>query len=77
MFLLGVFNIDLIRYNRHKPIDEFLDSLASNSYLLYIIQPSQYTSCIDDTATTSDHLSPFLMSLNTFTDPPSSKSNFF
>ena len=44
MFVLGDFNIDLIHYNEHKPTNEFLDSFASNSYLLYIIQPSRHTS---------------------------------
>ena len=33
-----------MHYNAHKPTNEFLDSLASNSYLPYIIQPSQHTS---------------------------------
>ena len=44
VFLLGDFNIDLMHYNEHKPTNEFLDSLASNSYLPYIIQPSRHTS---------------------------------
>ena len=44
VFLLGDFNVDLIHYNEHKPINEFLDSLASNSSLPYIIQPSRHTS---------------------------------
>ena len=44
MFLLGDFNVDLMHYNERKPTNEFLDSLASNSYLPYIIQPSQHTS---------------------------------
>ena len=44
LFLLGDFNIDLMDYNEHKPTNEFLDSLASNSYLPYIIQPSRHTS---------------------------------
>ena len=44
VFLLGDFNIDLTHYNEHKPTNEFLDSLASNSYLPYIIQPSRHTS---------------------------------
>ena len=43
-FLLGDFNIDLMHYNEHKPTNEFLDSLASNSYLPYVIRPSQHTS---------------------------------
>ena len=40
----GDFNIDLMHYDEHKPINKLLDSLASNSYLPYIIQPSRYTS---------------------------------
>ena len=44
VFPLGDFNIDLMHYNEHKPTNEFLDSLASNSYIPYIIQPSQHTS---------------------------------
>ena len=43
VFLLGDFNVELMHYNEHKPTNEFLDSLASNSYLPYITQPSQYT----------------------------------
>ena len=44
-FLLGDFNVDLMGYNKHKQQQQqFLDSLASNSYLLYIIQPSRHTS---------------------------------
>ena len=96
VFLLANFNIDLMHYNEHKPTNEFLDSLASNSYLPYIIQPSRHTShsrtLIDNifsnviskdiisgniTATISDHLPQFLISPNTFADPPSNKSNVF
>ena len=39
VFHLGDFNIDLMHHNEHKLTNEFLDSLASNSYLPYIIQP--------------------------------------
>ena len=39
VFLLGDFNVDLMHYNEHKPTNEFLDSLVSNSYLSYITQP--------------------------------------
>ena len=35
VFLLGNFNIDFLHYNEHKPTNKFLDSLASNSFLLY------------------------------------------
>ena len=43
MFLLGDFKINLMHYNEHIPTNEFLDSLASNSYLPNIIQPSRHT----------------------------------
>ena len=33
VFLLGDFNVNLLNYNRHNPINEFLDSLASNSFI--------------------------------------------
>ena len=85
-----------MHYNKHKPTNEFLDSLASNSYLPYIIQPSRHTSpfrtLIDNifsniiskdiisgniTAMISDHLPQFLISPNTFADPPSNKSSVF
>ena len=44
LFLLGDFNVDLMHTNKHKPTNEFLDSLTSNSYLLCIIQSSRHTS---------------------------------
>ena len=44
VFLLGDLNVDLMHYNEYKPTNEFLDSLASNFYLPYIIQPSSHTS---------------------------------
>ena len=40
VFLSGDFNVNLMHYNEQKPTNEFLDSLASNSYLPYMIQPS-------------------------------------
>ena len=39
MFILGDFNIDLMHYNKHKPTNKLLDSLASNSYFPHIIEP--------------------------------------
>ena len=39
MYLLGDVNTDLMHYNEHKPTNHFVDSLASNSYFPYIIQP--------------------------------------
>ena len=32
--------------NEHKPTNEFLDLLVSNSYLTYIIQPSQHSDMV-------------------------------
>ena len=40
IFLLGGFNMSLLNYNEHQPTNEFLDSLASNSIVLYILQPT-------------------------------------
>ena len=44
MFLLGDFNINLLNYNIHQPTNEFLDSIASNSILPYILKPARLTS---------------------------------
>ena len=44
VFLLGDFNINLMNYNVHNPTNGFLDSLASNSFLPYILQPTRITS---------------------------------
>ena len=44
VFLLGDFNINLMNYNVHNPTNGFLDSLASNSFLPYILQPTRISS---------------------------------
>ena len=44
VFLLGDFNVNLLNYNDHNPTNEFLDSLASNSFVPYILQPTQLAS---------------------------------
>ena len=44
IFLSGDFNVNLLNYNNHNPTNEFLDSLASNSFLPYILQPTKLTS---------------------------------
>ena len=41
--LLGDFNVKLLNYNGHTPTNEFLDSLASNSVIPYILQPTRIT----------------------------------
>ena len=44
IFLLGDFNINLLNYNVHQPTNDFLDSLAFNSIIPYILQPTRFTS---------------------------------
>ena len=44
VFLLGDFNINLLNYNDHHPTNDFLDSLASNSFIPYILHPTRITS---------------------------------
>ena len=41
--LLGNFNINLLNYNDHQPTNDFLDSLASNSFIPYILHPTRIT----------------------------------
>ena len=44
IFLLGDFNVDLLKYESHPPTNEFLDSLSSNMFLPYILLPTRVTS---------------------------------
>ena len=44
VFLLGVFNVDLSKFEQHKATNEFLDSLSSNMLLPHIFQPTRITS---------------------------------
>ena len=44
IFLPGVFNINLMNYNELNQTNEFLDSLASNSFIPLILQPTRITS---------------------------------
>ena len=43
MFLLGDFSVNPLDYNKHNPNNEFLDSLASNSFIPLILQPTRIT----------------------------------
>ena len=43
-FFLGDFDINLLNYNDHQPTNDFLDSLASNSFIPYILHPTRITS---------------------------------
>ena len=38
------FNVNLLNYNEHNQTNEFLDSLASNSFIPLILQPTRITS---------------------------------
>ena len=44
IFLLGDFNVNLLNYNKHNQTNEVLDSLASNSFIPLILQPTRITS---------------------------------
>ena len=41
VFLLGDFNINPLNYNDHQPTIDFLDSLASNSFIPHILHPTR------------------------------------
>ena len=47
VFLLGGFNVNPLNYNEHNQTNEFLDSLASNSFIPLILQPTRITSHSD------------------------------
>ena len=72
ILLLGDFTLNLLNYNEHNQTNEFLDSLASNSFIPLILQPTRITShcniLIENdlrivsgnlTVTISDHLPQF------------------
>ena len=44
VFLLGDFNVNLLNYNEHNPTNEFLDSLASDSFIPSILQTTRISS---------------------------------
>ena len=45
VFLLGDFNVDLLKCEQHKATNEFLDlSLSSNMFFPHIVQPNRITS---------------------------------
>ena len=44
IFLLGDFNVNFLNYNEHNETNEILDSLASNSFIPLILQPTRITS---------------------------------
>ena len=44
IILMGDFNIDLLKYNRHGNSSDFLGAMYADFLLLYIIEPSGVTS---------------------------------
>ena len=44
IFFLGEFNVNLLNYNENNQTNEFSDSLASNSFIPLILQPTRITS---------------------------------
>ena len=44
VFLPDDFNVNFLNYINYNPTNEFLDSLASNSFAPYILQPTRLTS---------------------------------
>ena len=83
IFLLGDFNINLLNYNVYQPTNHFLDSLASNSIISYVLQPTLSDLLSSEivsgnlTATISDYLPQFLFAPNIFSNPSYNKSNIF
>ena len=44
--LVGDFNIDLLKSNRNENINQFYNTLTSNFFALYIMQPTRFASQI-------------------------------
>ena len=53
VFLLGDFNVDLLKYDKHAGTNEIIDSLCSYMYLPYILHPTRVT---DHSQTIIDNL---------------------
>ena len=43
VFLLGDFNVDLLKYDNHAGTNEFIDSLSSYMFLPYILHETRVT----------------------------------
>ena len=53
VFLMGDFNIDLLKYESHNCTNDFINSLVSHSFLRYILQPTRVT---DHSSTIIDNI---------------------
>ena len=76
LFLLGDFNVKLLNYNEHNQTNEFLDSLASNSFMPIILEPTRITSH-SYTDTISYHLPQFSIIPNMFGNISGNKSYIY
>ena len=92
-FLLGDFNVNLLNYSEHNQTNEFLDSLASNSFIPLIFRPTGHSNTLIDnivsnvigpdiilgnlTATISDHLPQFSIIPDMFGNISGNKSNMY
>ena len=84
ILLLGDFNVNLLNYNEHNQTNEFLDSLASNSFISNTLIDNVFSNVINPdiisrnlTATISDHLPQFAIIPNMFGNIPGNKSNIY
>ena len=53
IFVMGDFNIDLLQYESHSSTNDFLNTMISNSFLPYILQPTRVT---DHSSTVIDNI---------------------
>ena len=53
-YIMGDYNIDLVKHEHHPPTEQFLDTMYSNSLLPMIFKPTRET---ETTATLIDNIS--------------------
>ena len=53
VYIMGDFNIDLLKHNVHNPTSHFVDCLFSNSFVPLIQKPTRIT---DSSATLTDNI---------------------
>ena len=53
IFIMGDFNIDVLQYESHSSTNDFLNTMISNSFLPYILQPTRVT---DHSSTVIDNI---------------------
>ena len=76
--LFGDFHINLLNYNDHQAINNFLDSLVSNAFILYILHPTRINNhsktLLDNMF--SNFISPDIISSNVITTKSDHLPNF-